>query len=461
MVALERAGIPVVGIVGRSFVRAWQSCVEGWGQPSTAFVVIPHATTGQQADFIRTMVDAQIDAIVRGLTSFPAGAGMRRDTSGSSKPTEIFTVEMDDTPAGLDAVNRFIAERDWSDGLPVIPPTPAAVEQMLKGTKHAPQDVLMVMEPGFGLATVEKIAINAVMAGCRPEHLPVLLAAIDCLAQPEMNHRDMQVSGHTEAPLILVNGPIARKAGLNYGTSAMGPGVVNHANTAIGRALRLCLINIGDCRAGAGDPNFIGLPTKFGMCLAENEEVTPWPPYHVDRGYRRDESAVTVVVVTGPTDIIDSASRSAEDTLDNIASMMFYRNAGAGNWIRGWQSAQVGHSSKRVAYQGPYHPIILSPSRAVILAEAGMSKQDAQAWLHRQCRVSLKAVLGRRAIPTDANGTWLHHPELQHLADDPAATIPALENPEQYLLFVAGGSTHYAHFFYGTYGMATRPVEDL
>jgi hypothetical protein len=461
MVALEKAGIPAVGIVARSFVRAWQSCVDGWGQPSTAFVTIPHATTGQQADFIRKMVDEQIDAIIEGLTALPASAGMTSGAQSGSKPSELFTVEMDETPAGLDAVNRFLAERDCSDGLPVIPPTPAAVEQMLQGTRRPPQDVLMVMEPGFGLATVEKIAINAVMAGCRPEHFPVLLAAIDCLAQPQMNHRDMQVSGHTEAPMILVNGPIATKAGLNYGTTAMGPGVVNRANTAIGRALRLCLINIGDCKAGAGDPNFIGLPTKFGMCLAENEETSPWPPYHVDRGFKRDDSAVTVVVVTGPTTIIDSASRTHEDTLQNIASMMFYRNAGAGGWIRGWQSAQVGHTNKRVSYPGPHHPIILSPSRAVIMAEAGMSKQDAQAWLHHHCRVSLKAALGTRGMPKDANGTWLTHPELQYLATDPQATIPALESPEQYLLFVSGGSTHYAHFFYGSYGMATMPVEEV
>jgi hypothetical protein len=460
MVALERAGIPAVGIVARSFVRAWQSCVDGWGQPGTAFVTIPHATTGQQADFIRKMVDEQIEAIIHGLTTLPATTGTAGGAQGGGQTTELFTVEMDETPAGLDAVNRFLAERDWSDGLPVIPPTPAAVERMLTGTKRVPQDVLMVMEPGFGLATVEKIAINAVMAGCRPEHFPVLLAAIDCLAQPQMNHRDMQVSGHTEAPLILVNGPIAKKAGINYGTSAMGPGVVNSANTAIGRALRLCLINIGYCKAGAGDPNFIGLPSKFGMCIAEHEEMSPWPPYHVDRGFQRDDSAVTVVVVTGPTDIIDSASRTHEDTLDNIASMMFYRNAGAGSWIRGWQSAQVGHSNKRVSYQGPYHPVILSPSRAVILAEAGMSKQDAQAWLHHHCRTSLQAALGRRGVPKDASGRWLSHPELQHLADDPQATIPALESPEQYLLFVSGGSTHYAHFFYGTYGMATVAVEE-
>ncbi|MDH3599130.1 MAG: hypothetical protein OEU26_05760 [Candidatus Tectomicrobia bacterium] len=459
MVAIEKAGIPALGIVARSFIKAWQSCTDGWGQPSMAFITIPHATTGQQAGFIRNMVDEQIDAIIQGLTTSPNSVGMDRDTQNGSKTTEIFTVEMDETPAGLDAVNCFLAERDWSDGIPVIPPTPAAVEQMLKGTKRQPQDVLMVMEPGFGLATVEKIAINAVMAGCRPEQLPVLLAAIDCLAQPEMNHRDMQVSGHTEAPIVLVNGPVAETAGINFGTTAMGPGVINSANTAIGRALRLCLINIGYCKAGAGDPNYIGLPTKFGMCIAENEESSPWPPYHVDRGFKRHESAVTVVTVTGPTTIIDSGSKTHEDTLNNIASMMFYRNAGAGGWLRGWQSAQVGHTNERVSYPSPYHPIILSPSRAVIMAEAGMSKQDAQAWLHRHCRVSLQSVLGTRGMPVDDHGKWLTHPELQHLENDPDATIPALESPEQYLLFVSGGSTHYANFFYGTYGIATRPVE--
>ena len=461
MVAVEKAGVPAVAIAARSFARAWQSCVDGWGQPNASFVTIPHATTGQQEDFIHKMVDEQIDEIIERLTSIPASAGAARGARNSGQATEVFTVELTDTPEGLDAVNRFLAERDWSDGIPVMPPTPAAVEQMLKGTRRAPQEVLMVMEPGFGLATVEKIAINAVMAGCRPEQFPVLLAAIDCLAQPEMNHRDMQVSGHTEAPIILVNGPIAKKAGINFGTTAMGPGVINAANTAIGRALRLCLINIGYCNAGAGDPNFIGLPTKFGMCIAENEEVSPWQPYHMDRGFKGEESAVTVVTVTGPTTIIDPRSKTHEDTLNNIGSMMFYPNAGAGGWVKGRQSAQVGHTNKRVPYQGPYHPIILSPSRAVIMAEAGLSKQDAQEWLHQNCRVSMKSILASGPMPMDADGKWLHHPELQHLADDPKATVPALESPEQYLLFVTGGSTHYANFFYGTYGIATSPVEEI
>jgi hypothetical protein len=461
MVALEKAGIPVVGIVAQSFVRAWQSCVDGWGQPLTAFVTIPHATTGQTARFIDHMVDEQIDAVIDALTAFPESHAAMRDVDRGGEQGEVFTVRMDATPEGLDAVNRFFAERDWSDGLPVVPPTPQAVERMLAGSKRHPRDTVMVMEPGFGLASVEKIAINAVMAGCRPAQFPVLLAAIDCLAQPEMNHRDMPVSGHTEAPMILVNGPIAQRAGMNVGTTAMGPGVLNSANTAIGRALRLCLINIGYCKAGAGDPNFVGLPSKFGMCMAENEAASPWQPYHVDKGFNADDSVVTLVAVTGPTTIIDAASKTPEDTLNNIASMMFYPNAGAGSWIRGWQSAQVGHSNQRVAYPGPYHPIILSPSRAVILAEAGMSKQDAQDWLHRRCVVSLQSVLGARDVPRDARGAWLTHPQLQHLEDDPNATITALESPQQYLLFVTGGSTHYAHFFYGTYGIASRLVEDV
>ena len=166
------------------------------------------------------------------------------------------------------------------------------------------------------------------------------------------------------------------------------------------------------------------------------------------------------MTVTGPGDILFSGSRNHKDTLNNIASMMSYPGAGSGGWLRGWQSAQVGHTSQRVSYPGPYHPVVLSPSRAVILAEAGFSKGDAQEWLHEHCRMPLQEAIGSRAVPRDENGKWLHHPELQALESDPDATIPMLESPEQYLLFVTGGTTHYAHFFYGTYGIATRPVEE-
>ena len=145
MVAIERAGIPAVGIVAQSFARSWRACVDGWDSPQQPTPSFPHATTGQQPEFIRNMVDEQVDAIVLGLTTFPASQGpvSGRKTGGIN---EVFTIEMDGSPEGLNAVNRFLAERDWSDGLPVIPPTPALVERMLAGTGRAPQDVLMVME---------------------------------------------------------------------------------------------------------------------------------------------------------------------------------------------------------------------------------------------------------------------------------------------------------------------------
>ena len=115
MVAVEKAGIPAVGIAAQSFARAWQSCVDGWGQPNTAFVTIPHATTGQQADFIHKMVDEQIDGIIRSLTVLPSSPAAARDANGGGRVTEVFTIEMNETPTGLDAVNCFLAERDWSD----------------------------------------------------------------------------------------------------------------------------------------------------------------------------------------------------------------------------------------------------------------------------------------------------------------------------------------------------------
>ena len=121
MVAMERAGIPSVGIAARSFARAWQSCVDGWGQPATAFVTIPHACTGQQADYIHRMVDEQIDNIILGLTRMSASADLSGAANGHSE-TDVFTVTLDDSPFGLDGVNRFMEERDWSDGMPVVPP---------------------------------------------------------------------------------------------------------------------------------------------------------------------------------------------------------------------------------------------------------------------------------------------------------------------------------------------------
>ena len=364
-------------------------------------------------------------------------------------------VEPSDTIEAIEECYRM----GWSDGLPVVPPVEYKVREMLEYVGMTGEEELLSLEMRNRVLTSENAAANAVMAGCLPEYFPVLISTLRTLEEEKNFVHMASASTSSPAILMIVNGPIRDQISMNSKDGLFGPGF--RANACLGRSIRLCFMNGFDARPGVLDRGTLGNPSKYTLCIAENEEVSPWQPYHMDKGFKRDESAVTVVTVTGPTTIIDSTSRSHEDTLSNIASMMFYKNAGAGGWLRGWQSAQVGHTNKRVPYQGPYHPIILSPSRAVIMAEAGMNKQDAQAWLHEKCRISVQDAIGARGVPKNSEGKWLNHPELQHLENDPAATVPALESPDQYLLFVTGGSTHYAHFFYGTYGIATVPVEDV
>ena len=373
------------------------------------------------------------------------------------RPTEVVALDLEDSSEAFEQLNQHLTELDWNDGSPCYAATPAKVERMLKGTRRHPQDVIMVMEPGFGLATVEKIAVNAVMAGCRPEHMPILIAAIQALADPKSDHLGFQVSSHTEAPMLLINGPIAQRAGIYSDVCAMGPGVVNQANTAVAKALRLCLTNIGHCRPGVEDVNFIGVPTKYGMVIAENEETSPWDPYHVDLGYRREQSVVTLVTVTGPLDL-GAGGDGPESILDGIGDCMGYRFSHAGAWLRGRSSVQVGKTEQRAEFQGPYHPILLSPNLAVVLANAGYSRKKAQDYLFNKVRVPLKkAALGMKK---DAAGRWLAHPELQHLENDPGATVPALESPDQYLLFATGGIASRGNFFFGVYGIAHQVIED-
>ncbi|MCH9018349.1 MAG: hypothetical protein IIB89_11395, partial [Chloroflexi bacterium] len=181
----------------------------------------------------------------------------------------------------FEAVQRMYLERGWTDGLPVVPPTPERVETMLAAAGLPPGDVLAELPPTWGAATVEKLAVNAVMAGCLPEYLPVLIAAVEAISDPVFNLYAIQATTHPCAPLMIINGPIRSALGLNSSSGAYGPGW--RANATIGRALRLVLLNVGGAHPGVGDMSTQGAPSKFSYCVAENEEENPWQPLHVDR----------------------------------------------------------------------------------------------------------------------------------------------------------------------------------
>ena len=268
-----------------------------------------------------------------------------------------------------EAINSFFIEHAWSDGLPVIPPTEGRVMEMLSSLSHKdPQDVVTILPPRMGAATLEKIAINAVMAGCLPQYLPVVIAALKAMSDERFGLRGVQSTTHPCSPLVVVNGPIARRIGLNGKGNAFGPGV--RANATIGRALRLILINVGGAIPGEIDKSTQGQPSEYTYCVAENEEDSPWEPFHVERGFKAEDSTVTVFAAENPHNINEHNSVTADGLLKTMAATM----ATPGN-------------NNSLFYTG--EPILmLCPEHAATIARDGFSKERIKEFLFRHARLS-------------------------------------------------------------------------
>jgi hypothetical protein len=201
-------------------------------------------------------------------------------------------------------------DQGFTDGLPVVPPTPERVLRMLAGTTRDAQEVVAIMPPNMGPATVEKIAINAVMAGCRAEYLPVVIAAVEAVCTDAFNIHGVMATTMGASPVVVVNGPIRERLGMNMQLGALGQG--NRANATMGRAVRLTVRNVGGARPGGTERSTLGNPMKFTMCFAEWEARSPWEPLHVERGFAAEDSVVTVFAMTsGPVQMVDQDSRTA------------------------------------------------------------------------------------------------------------------------------------------------------
>lgn len=207
--------------------------------------------------------------------------------------------------------------RGWTDGLPVTPPTDERVIAMLKGTTRGPNEVIGRIPPFLAGCTVEKAAINAVMAGCRPEYMPVLLAALEAALEPVFTLHGVLATTYFSSPVIIVNGPVAKKIGMNSGINALGQG--NRANATIGRALNLIVLNVGGGRPGDADRSTLGAPSKYTLCFAEDESDPEWMPLSVARGLPRGASAVTLFQGHGPEAFVDQKSRTAEGLTRSFA----------------------------------------------------------------------------------------------------------------------------------------------
>ena len=210
--------------------------------------------------------------------------------------------------------------RGWSDGLPLVPPTEERVLRMLDGTSRDPQEVLGLVPPDLAPATVEKIAVNAVMAGCKPEYLPVILAAVEAVLEEQFAMHGVLATTMFVGPVVVVNGPIRRRIGMNAKGNALGQG--NRANAAIGRALQLVIRNIGGGRPQEVDRATLGNPGKYTYCFAEDEEGSSWEPLSVERGAKQGQSAVTVFAGFGLQGVVDQKSRDPESLARSFASSL-------------------------------------------------------------------------------------------------------------------------------------------
>jgi hypothetical protein len=222
--------------------------------------------------------------------------------------------------APLEDELEALFERGWTDGLPVVPPTPRRVLAMLEGTSRRPDEVAAVVPPDLVPSTVEKVAINAVMAGCRPEHLPVVLAAVEAACTDEFNMHGLLATTMPAGPVVVVNGPIRRDLGMNSGGNVFGQG--NRANLAIGRALQLVVRNVGGGRPGEVDRATHGNPGKLSFCFAEDEEGSPWTPLSTDLGAPPGVSTVTLFPGEGPRCIVDQLSRDPDSLARSLAACL-------------------------------------------------------------------------------------------------------------------------------------------
>jgi hypothetical protein len=212
---------------------------------------------------------------------------------------------------------EYAFEQGWSDGLPVVPPTPARVYRMLQGTSRKPNEIVGVIPPNQNSCTVEKVAINAVMAGCKPEYMPVVLAVVEAALVDDFCMHGVLATTYHVGPVVIVNGPLARQIGMNSGINALGQG--NRANATIGRALQLVIRNVGGGKPGEVDRAVMGNPGKYTFCFAEREADSPWESLAVERGFAAGQSTVTLFAGDGVHPIMDQLSRTTESLARSFA----------------------------------------------------------------------------------------------------------------------------------------------
>ena len=407
-------------------------------------VIVPHPVGGLSSGQVEKKADQVFEDVVQALLEGGREAGDAKKVGQTRKQTfkakTLFAspsategdeqVLVSDNP---ESIFQLFQARGWIDGLPFIPPREERVAKMLAYTDRDPKEVLAILPPRWGEATVEKIAVNAVMAGCLPQYFPVVVAAVSAMADAAFNLYAVQATTHPCTPLILVNGPLAKELNINSRYNALGQGW--RSNATIGRAIRLTLLNIGGGEPGVLDRATLGQPGKYSDCLAENEAENPWTPLHVERSFSKEDSTVTLFGAEAPHNINDHRSNSGRDILKTMIHTMA---------VPGCNNALVGGEVL----------LLLGPEHAASIAGDGFSKEDVKKLLFEEARVPLDH------FPESAL-KWIRtmRPHLQDLFEK-GASLPLVDRWQDLQVAVAGGAGKHSAFIptFGTTKSITKCV---
>ncbi len=430
---LEGAGVPTVGVVCTGFERAARLVARAAGLPAMRLLVYPPPNIGAQTreDLYGSSLPL-IDEVASLLTQ-PVAGDTAIATSAASGPREIIFT------GTLEEVHEHFQEHIWSDGLPIVPPTLEAVEAFLSYTDRSPDEVIGTLQPARLPATVWKVAVNGVMAGCRADTMPILLALAEAVADPDFGIEHVgTTAGMT--PLIILNGPIAEQLGFNSGQGVLRPQA--RMNITVSRFLRLLMVNVAGFRLGEADMATFG--RNYYPVLAEAETDSPWPPLCTDRGFAAGDNVVTVMGV-------DSIAHSflsdgpAENHLRIIAREVA-RELG-GNLLVAMER-----------FGGRISPVVgLTPLVSGILADAGYSRADVRQWLYEHALIPAR--IFDEQLARIEEGYNLHESvrrgklaPLFAKSDDPERLVPVLHGADELQIVVSGAPNRNRSFIAGQFG---------
>ncbi len=409
-VKLEAHGIPTATICSTAFAGAARVQAAGRGFAELPIVEIPHPMHTASKSLVEGRAADAAKAIAKALLEGAAARGALGEEFLEDR------LEIDADPVAL---QEFFFAHGWTDGLPVMPPTAESVAAMLAACDRDPQETVGPIPPRTRIATIEKLAINAVMAGCKPAYFPVVLAALDAVLDENIRLYGIQTATNTGSALIIVNGPIVKQLGMNAAGNVFGQG--NRANATIGRALQLILRNVGGDLPGETDMATHGHSGKYTFCIAENEDESPWDPLHVERGFKRDDSTVTVIGGSSPQNVFTYGCETGAEIMDHLVGAL----------------TGLGHNNI-IFPTGPL--FVLCPEHAHTLARDGFDKQKIKQEMFERARIPLTR-FGKRSV------IGLHHRRSRwfEIAGDPDH-IGVADRANDINIVVAGGAGIHSQF---------------